>query len=86
MVVTSEGDNLYLEDSFLDTETAQARTPGYSGKNEAGYKGTLKSVLAKVEEDYIKQVMEQCGTGVGSGQALGIHRSVLYRKMEKFLP
>lgn len=48
------------------------------------YKGTLKSLLKIVEEKYIKQVLEDCNGRVGeAAHRLGIHRSLLYRKLNK---
>lgn len=91
MVVTSEGDNLYLEDSFLEikdeqegvTERGKPREEGIASGRE--YSGTLKSVLDQVEQDYIRQVLERCGGRVAeAAEVLGIHRSVLYRKIKSF--
>ncbi|NSW82938.1 MAG: sigma 54-interacting transcriptional regulator [Syntrophothermus sp.] len=46
------------------------------------HSGTLKSVLEAVEQEYIKQVLEECGGRIGmAAKRLGIHRTVLYRKM-----
>jgi len=86
MVVTSEGDDLYLEDSFLEKPQLSGNTSdSKSPKEKTVYRGPLKSVLAQVEEDYIKQILEQCGGKVAeAAKLLGIHRSVLYRKMEKY--
>ena len=85
MVVTSVGDDLYLEDSLLDKVSVPNNNSAISENKETIYKGTLKSVLAEVEKDYIKQVLKQCGGKVSeAAKILGIHRSVLYRKMEKY--
>jgi DNA-binding NtrC family response regulator len=91
MVVTSEGDNLYLEDSFLEIKSETDGRPEEKKAQEANiapakeYSGTLKSVLDQVERDYIRQVMQKCGGHVAEAAAvLGIHRSVLYRKMKSF--
>lgn len=49
------------------------------------YRGSdLKSVLKSVEEQYINQVIQECNGRLGeSAQRLGIHRSMLYRKIIK---
>lgn len=79
LVVTSSGNELdlgedYLVSNKLDTEQAAA-----VGKPTS--RGTLKSVLKAVEEQYINQVLDECDGRVGeAARRLGIHRSMLYRK------
>ncbi len=47
------------------------------------YKGPLKSYLKKVEEEYIDQVLAECDGRIGeTAGRLGIHRTMLYRKMK----
>ena len=50
-----------------------------------GYIGPLKDVMSRYEMEYIKSVIKECG-GVMTEAAkrLGIHRSALYKKLEKF--
>lgn len=50
-----------------------------------GYIGPLKDVMSRYEMEYIKSVIKECG-GVMTEAAkrLGIHRSALYKKIEKF--
>jgi transcriptional regulator with PAS, ATPase and Fis domain len=51
---------------------------------ERQYCGTLKSVLEQVEKEYIRQVLNTCKGQVSkAAEELGIHRSVLYRKMKR---
>ncbi|GFI61042.1 regulatory protein AtoC [Clostridiales bacterium] len=50
-----------------------------------GYRGTLKEVMARYEMEYIDSVIKECG-GVMTEAAkkLDIHRSGLYKKLDKF--
>jgi len=46
--------------------------------------GTLKEVMNKVEEQYIRKVLKTCGGRIGmAADKLGIYRTVLYRKLKK---
>ncbi len=48
---------------------------------------TLKSFLANAEQLYITQILKECNGCIGeTARRLGIHRSVLYRKLHKNLP
>ena len=45
---------------------------------------SLKTYMDAMEQRYIKQVLEDCGGRIGlAAERLGIHRSVLYRKLHK---
>lgn len=81
LVITSAGDNLNFEDDLLVNSKTRLKTEeGLSGTTKA-YHGTLKSVIKAVEEEYIHQVLTECGGRVGeAAQRLGIHRTMLYRK------
>ncbi len=47
--------------------------------------GSLREVLQKVEEAYIRQVLRECDGQVGkTAQKLGIHRSALWRKIQEY--
>ncbi|MEA4973234.1 MAG: sigma 54-interacting transcriptional regulator [Candidatus Metalachnospira sp.] len=50
-----------------------------------GYEGSLKEVMGKYELEYINAVINKCG-GVMTEAAkkLGIHRSALYKKLDKY--
>jgi transcriptional regulator with PAS, ATPase and Fis domain len=83
LVVTSEEDDLYIESAFFrenDIPPAQSdiyavATPAYSGK--------LRDVLARAEADCIRVAMDACdGRVAEAASMLGIHRSVLYRKLQ----
>lgn len=48
------------------------------------FKGSLKKVLRDVEQQYIRQVLSECGGRMSeAARKLGIHRTMLYRKVEK---
>ena len=50
----------------------------------AHYSGSLKKVMEEVEQQYIEQIMKECGGRVTeAARRLGIHRTMLYRKLEK---
>ncbi len=78
LVITSTGDNLNFEDYSLVSGKTSAQSADFQ------YQGTLKSVLKAVEEEYINQVLAECNGRIGeAAQRLGIHRTMLYRKMKQ---
>lgn len=80
LVITSPTDKIYFNIDPLECNKTDF-------KNETStvdymFKGTLKSVLKSVEESYIKRVLDECGGKVGEAACrLGIHRTMLYRKI-----
>ena len=69
---------------FLVLESALAGS-GNHGQEliAAPLQGTLKEVMSAVENQYIRQVLEECGGKVSvAAQKLGIYRTVLYRKLK----
>lgn len=82
LVVTSPGD--YLEfgnDALLGKKVSFPDEDSSPTEPFPNYHGSLKSVLKKVEEEYINQVLAECNGRVGeAAQRLGIHRTMLYRK------
>lgn len=82
LVITSAGNNLNFENDFLvKSKTGIKAEAGLTEKTTKAYHGTLKSVIKAVEEEYINQVLAECGGRVGeAAQRLGIHRTMLYRK------
>lgn len=82
MVVTSSDNELYLDERFLESPLS------FNQNNKGGtftpqYSGSLKTVLDQVEEDYIRQAIEAADGRVSeAANTLGIHRSVLYRKLK----
>ncbi|MDR1068591.1 MAG: sigma 54-interacting transcriptional regulator [Clostridiales Family XIII bacterium] len=84
IVITSESSRLEADDRFFENpENAPAETSRALPPHPA-YNGTLKGVLAGVEEDYIRQALDTNGGSVAkAAQTLGIHRSVLYKKLQQ---
>ena len=83
LVITSASDILNFEDDFLEESKKCLETVECWPEKKA-YRGTLKSVIKAVEEEYINQVLAECGGRVGeAAQRLGIHRTMLYRKNKK---
>jgi transcriptional regulator with PAS, ATPase and Fis domain len=82
IVVTSEADELIADDRFF--ERPEDKTPDQRTTPPTPiYNGTLRDVIASVEEDYIRQALETNGGSVAeAAKLLGIHRSVLYKKLQ----
>ena len=82
MVVTSIDNDLYLDERFLESPVAYNQN-AKGGPSTPMYTGTLKTVLDQVEEDYIRQAIDAAdGRIAEAASILGIHRSVLYRKLK----
>jgi len=78
LVITSPGDQLHFEAHTLVGGETSAKTA------DSRYRGTLKSVIKAVEEEYINQVLSECNGRVGeAARRLGIHRTMLYRKLKQ---
>lgn len=84
LVVTSSRDYLDFEnDFFIINRLSANKELDPEPKAPPSYHGTLKSVLREVEEEYISQVLAQCDGHIGkAAQQLGIHRTMLYRKIK----
>lgn len=82
LVVTSINNDLAFDDDFiLGGKVKSSTVDDDHTEKKIPYKGTLKSVLKAVEEEYINQVLTECHGRVGEAALrLGIHRSMLYRK------
>lgn len=82
MVITSTSDNLdFKVDSFISCKARGNNTNDLS-ETKIVYRGPLKSTMKELEEQYIKQVLIECNGQVReAARRLGIHRSVLYRKI-----
>jgi PAS domain S-box-containing protein len=81
LVVTSTGNELDLDEDFLLSNKVRSEQTNTFVKKDLANRGTLKSVLKAVEEQYINQVLDECNGRVGeAARRLGIHRSMLYRK------
>ncbi|MDR7868537.1 MAG: sigma 54-interacting transcriptional regulator [Sporomusaceae bacterium] len=52
---------------------------------QLGAKYTLKDVMGKIEERYIRYMLQACGGRVGeASKRLGVYRTVLYRKLKAY--
>lgn len=82
LVVTSTSDYLNFEEDYsLPNSSSRANNTNCLPETNAVYKGTLKSVLRAVEEEYINQVLSECEGRISeAARRLGVHRTVLYRK------
>jgi transcriptional regulator with PAS, ATPase and Fis domain len=82
MVVTSSADELHLEERFLEPTHRQGQTQNESA-GLPPYVGTLKQFMANIEEDYIRMALKTSdGKVAEAAKMLGIHRSVLYKKLK----
>lgn len=89
LVITSSGEVLDFDDGILVTARKPPETNQSSLHEECLKKsktihcqGTLKSVLKDVEAMYIQQILNECGGRIGeTARILGIHRTMLYRKI-----
>lgn len=78
-----------LQGEPLDALSSEAFTPkglcNYDLFSLLGLSGTLKEVMNKVEEQYIRKALKACGGRIGvTADQLGIYRTVLYRKLKSF--
>ena len=84
LVLTSPTDDLAFEEEWglNANDTSQQSTD--RNETRKSYSGSLKSVLQAVEEEYIQQVLTECkGKVAEAAKQLGIHRTVLYRKVQE---
>ena len=86
LVLTSPTDDLDFEEEFgLSVKDAPLISRDCH-ESKIPYAGSLKSVLQAVEEEYIHQVLKECNGRVSeAAKRLGIHRTVLYRKVQSKL-
>lgn len=83
LVVTSIGQYLDFENDLLMNSRTSSHSDTVVRPTPRQYRGTLKNVLREVEEEYISQVLDQCNGHIGkAAERLGIHRTMLYRKMK----
>jgi transcriptional regulator with PAS, ATPase and Fis domain len=81
LVVTSEEEDIYIENGyFRENDVTSTDRPSHP---VAAYSGKLRDVLTRVEEDCIRAAMDAAGGRVAQAASLlGVHRSVLYRKLQ----
>jgi DNA-binding NtrC family response regulator len=91
MIITQTKDELTLADEYLETPVSTPANTNVILREVAGYTaapptytGTIKEVIEKTEHAYIDQTLKQTNGSVSeAAKILGIHRSVLYRKLQK---
>ena len=83
LAVTSIGDELHFEvDSLVNSQTP-LKTLEYMPEVNTIYKETLKDFMDRVEAEYIEKVLaESNGRVCEAAKRLGIHRTMIYRKMK----
>jgi PAS domain S-box-containing protein len=83
LVITSPNNELdFEEEAGANTEVSCAGAALINQKPT--YRGELKKVVQEVEKQYIDQVLQECGGRISeAARRLGIHRTMLYRKIEK---
>jgi PAS domain S-box-containing protein len=82
LVIISPTDELSIGAEFASTATAHSKVTHGSFSGNPQYQGSLKSVVKMIEAQYIDQVLKECGGRLGeAARRLGIHRSMLYRKI-----
>lgn len=85
LTITSSSDELNFEEDCFPKTTESLQSTDLNISEQKNYQGNLKSVLKTVEEQYIRQVLRECNGKIGqASQTLGIHRTMLYRKMKEF--
>lgn len=82
MVITSNSDSLDFEGEPTIGSKNQIKAQEILSSFNRTYNGSLKSFLKAVEKEYINHVLAECNGRVGeASRRLGIHRTMLYRKM-----
>ena len=82
LVIISPTDELSIGAEFANTATAHSKVAQGSVNGNTQYQGSLKSVVKMIEAQYIDQVLKECDGRLGeAARRLGIHRTMLYRKI-----
>ncbi len=82
LVITSEGNVLDFEDNYPLNVKAQSKKQNVLSSIYRSYNGNLKTFMKAVEKEYINHVLSECNGRVGeASRRLGIHRTMLYRKI-----
>lgn len=87
LVIASSEDELVPTDtrSFESAQSIKPQDPEESKLRDLGqvHKGDLKSLTKAVEREYIERVLRECNWRISeAAEILGLHRSMLYRKMQ----
>ena len=79
-VITNGNSNI-----LLGSLSYQGGMQGLGAAVKSAYSDDLRKAKDKFEKNYIKGVLDECGWKIQkAADRLGIHRSVLYTKMEKY--
>ena len=79
-VITNGNSNI-----LLGSLSYQGGLQGIGASVKSAYSDDLRKAKEKFEKNYIKGVLDECGWKIQkAADRLGIHRSVLYTKMEKY--
>ena len=84
LVITSNADELdFWEDAGCVCKEHPLSSGGF-GLSYSDHNGSLQDLLTEVEASYISKVLKDCGGCVSeAANILGIHRSALYRKIQR---
>ncbi len=85
--INSLSDNNSLSDTSKSTENTinQSSTKYLYDLSNETLTGTLKEVVSRVEHNYINKTIEECqGCMTDAAKKLGVHRTLLYKKLEKY--
>jgi PAS domain S-box-containing protein len=88
--ITSRDDDLSMNEFLLERKRdldIECSTKESSGSMlDMGWqKGTLKEFLKEMEKRYISQILSECNGRIGEAASrLGIHRTMLYRKLKSY--
>lgn len=73
-------ENSIYDDSFMMEKSNKNNTP-----LDSKLQGSLKEVLAKVENYYINKIINECnGSVTDAAKKLNIHRTLIYKKLNKY--
>ncbi|WP_051276392.1 sigma-54 interaction domain-containing protein [Desulfovirgula thermocuniculi] len=89
LVITSREEELHLDEGMLERRVPEEREKAggsAGGVYEPSWpQGTLRDFLKEMERRYISQVLRECNGRIGeAARRLGIHRTMLYRKLRGY--
>lgn len=83
LAITSFGDELHFEVDSSINRQRPLETVEYLPDINTNYKETLKNFIDRVESEYIEKVLAESNGRVSeAAKRLGIHRTMLYRKIK----
>jgi transcriptional regulator with PAS, ATPase and Fis domain len=83
-IFSRDGNTIEVDAEFLEEFEALDQNPlSVQVRQRINHDGSLREFIKSAEREYILQVLEDCGGKVGvAASRLGIHRSLLYRKLK----